>query len=478
MTRNPFLGHRLTAVALAIPLFAACPVREVSEVPIDQSHEERVSFPVVANGKIDLLFVVDNSGSMGAEQVSLIANFESMLAPLQELPGGLPSLHIGVISTDVGAGTACNDGDDGALQTGTTGCAGLDGRFIVDEDDGSGGRTQNYDGELGATFACMAELGTGGCGFEHPLESIRQALDPEDVVNPGFLREDALLAIIILADEDDCSAFDGEMFRASVDPAYPGETDLPDHVFGWRHSFRCFEYGVVCEDDGDPRALGARENCIPRDDSAYITPVDEFVGFVKSLKPYEEQVIVAGILGNAGPVVVELDEADEDDEYEDVVTVADSCPAPTGDPLDDGADPPIRLDAFLNAFDQRVRTSICDADLSAAMQEIGDYIRSRVHYSCIGGTPADADPIAAGLQLDCVVSEIQNPGENPAHEARLPYCSDPGDPQSSDTLPCYTIEEDLVECVATPTHLSVEVFYPNDVTRPPSTIIDTRCLIE
>jgi hypothetical protein len=473
MSRRSLPWRRLAAAALAIPLLAACPLREVSEVQIDQSHQERVTFPVVADGNIDLLFVVDNSGSMEAEQNSLIADFETMLAPLQALEGGLPSLHIGVISTDVGAGTACNaGGDGGALQLGTNGCAGLDGRFIVDVDDGDGGRTRNYSGDLGATFACMAQLETAGCGFEHPLESIRQALDPAAGVNPGFLRDDARLAIIILSDEDDCSAFDDEVFRAADEP------NAPDDVFGWRHSFRCFEYGVVCDDDSDPRALGPRENCVPRDDSDYITPVDEFVGFVKSLKPYEERLIVAGILGNPGPVVVELDETDADDEWEDVVTVADSCPAPTGDLLDDGADPPIRLDAFLNAFGQHVRTSICDADLSAAMGEIGDYIGDRVQNKCIQGTPSDADPQTPGLQPDCVVSEILRPGSDDPGETILPQCTDVVDPLASDELPCYLIREDPEECEDYATHLEIEVFYATSAVRPPSTAISAYCLID
>ncbi len=40
-----------------------------------------------------------------------------------------------------------------------------------------------------------------GCEFEQPLEAMRRALDP--FVNPGFIRQGAMLAVVFLATEDD-----------------------------------------------------------------------------------------------------------------------------------------------------------------------------------------------------------------------------------------------------------------------------------
>jgi L-ascorbate metabolism protein UlaG (beta-lactamase superfamily) len=63
----------------------------------------------------------------------------------------------------------------------------------------------------------MAAVGDAGCGFEQHLEASYQALHdvlPNDARNHSFLRSDALLAIVFVADEDDCSA--------------PGDTDLFD----------------------------------------------------------------------------------------------------------------------------------------------------------------------------------------------------------------------------------------------------------
>ena len=50
-----------------------------------------------------------------------------------------------------------------------------------------------------------------GCGFEHQLASIDRALGadgqgPAPATNLGFLRSEAYLGIVMLTNEDDCSA--------------------------------------------------------------------------------------------------------------------------------------------------------------------------------------------------------------------------------------------------------------------------------
>ena len=63
------------------------------------------------------------------------------------------------------------------------------------------------DPSLAETFACVAQVGTDGSGVEMPLEAMKLALSAriEDGSNGTFLRDDALLAIVILTDENDCS---------------------------------------------------------------------------------------------------------------------------------------------------------------------------------------------------------------------------------------------------------------------------------
>jgi hypothetical protein len=183
---------------------------------------------------------------MGEEQSSLVDNFANFLSVLGNLPGGLPNLHVGVVSSNVRVGgfiiTGCDgEGDDGILQNEPrAACTAPNGFFIEDvlAPDGQT-RIKNYTGTLEETFSCIAELGTDGCGFEQHLESVKRALDSAATPqNQGFLRPDAALLIIIVADEDDCSASNPMVFD-------PMDMTLSSPL-GPLTSFRCTEFGVRC----------------------------------------------------------------------------------------------------------------------------------------------------------------------------------------------------------------------------------------
>lgn len=241
--------------------------------------------------KLDLLFVIDNSDSMEHEQRSLKQSFPSDLERLRTAKLGheLPDLRVGVISTDLGAGPYmvgnCTrvGGDQGKLQDKPriAGCTPPADPWIAY----SPGKT-NVPGSgqalsrAKAAFLCISELGTGGCGFEQPLEAARRALDPALKVNPGFLRPDAMLAVIFLTDEDDCSARDTRLY----DPSSQGLTD----PLGPLTSFRCFEFGVKCDCPGKMQCTrqdqGPRKNCVPVSGNGLLHGTDRYVKFLRELK--------------------------------------------------------------------------------------------------------------------------------------------------------------------------------------------------
>jgi hypothetical protein len=202
------------ASVVAGALLTGCPDRTLSEVDPIPENVEKKSIPVKLNRNIDILFVVDDSGSMIEEQTSLRNNFPAFINVLNTIEGGLPDVHLGVISTNAGTGgvniggcstaTAPN-GDDGNLQTNS--CAGLQAAYIEDLKNADGTRARNYSGDLTSLFSCMANLGTAGCGFEAHLNSVKLSLSPGK--NPGFLRPNAYLAVIFITDEDDCSTKPG-----------------------------------------------------------------------------------------------------------------------------------------------------------------------------------------------------------------------------------------------------------------------------
>lgn len=423
----------ITSIA-ASALLAGCPNREVSKVEIIQSPQERREIPVEVNRGVDILFVIDNSDSMGEEQASLIANFDRFISVLEQIEGGLPDVHLGVISTDMGADgriIGCDDdgGDNGALQYAPgENCqlpeGFLEGTFISDVATADGtSRQRNYQGSLTEAFSCIAELGTGGCGFEAPLESMRQALTN----NSDFLRPDAFLAVIFIADEDDCSTFDPLMFD-------PEDTSL-EGPLGPLDSFRCFEFGVECELD-QPRDLGAKAECVPRENSQYMYGVQEYIDFIKGLKEDDYQIIVGGIIGNADPVVVNT-KTGRDGETR--LTLEPSCISDSGE-----AAPGVRLDSFLKAFrDRNTVTTICNEDLSEALTLIAQLLAKVIGNPCLE-PKIDLEPEADGIQHDCQVSDVRYIGPEIVSEDPLKQCS--SNTPSADEYPCWYLDANTESC--------------------------------
>ncbi len=266
----------VTAAAVS----AGCLDRPVASVrPQIQSAAQYVA-SADRTDRVDLLVVVDNSGSMAANQSNLMAQLGPMIEQLvsprclsRANPSAAPhacdsrnaddvpqypavkDLHVGVISTDLGTagqldcgstGAASMTGDDGLLNPMRFGAAmaqhlpwrnpalpagfrsascGMDPmrfpRFIgfcSNEADAScdapGADTSTRDPALFSEwFRCNAGLFVGGCGIEQPLEAAWRALVHHDArslpgntsQNAGFLREEALLAIVVLTDEEDGS---------------------------------------------------------------------------------------------------------------------------------------------------------------------------------------------------------------------------------------------------------------------------------
>src|SRR5690606_27602561 len=84
-----------------ITCLAALAACEEQTVAIGSLQEVMV-LPAVPNRNLDILFVIDSSPSMFDEQEALAASFPKMMDALSTLEGGLPDLHIGVITTDMG----------------------------------------------------------------------------------------------------------------------------------------------------------------------------------------------------------------------------------------------------------------------------------------------------------------------------------------------------------------------------------------
>lgn len=432
------MTHR--SALLAAILFLACD----RDVDVGAGYRLVADSPTEPITALDVLFVVDNSGAMAGEQVVLADGVARFIATLDDRVGHRLDLHIGVTSTNVGTGpvggggdSCSGNGDDGRLLV-RDDCPALDRPFLVDTvdpDSPDGPRVTNYpEGELAETLACMVQLGVTGCGFEQQLEAMRRALDGSSSGNDGFVRREAMLLVVLVTDEDDCSAFD----RAVFDPT----EDDREEPLGELSSFRCFDFGVTC-DQPVTREAGDRTGCVPRVDSPYLENPDVYAEFLRDLKRGPGLVTVAAITGERSPVSVFEDKNKTPAE----LSVVDLCPqsdvvAPWG------AGPAVRIHGFLDGLPRTGSESICDRD-SAALARIADRTASNLLGSrCLWATPFDADDDRAGIQPVCRAELRLDSGE----WIDLPACEEDDSGQS-----CFEVSEDRAICGWTESRLAVTV---------------------
>ncbi|NCQ59204.1 MAG: hypothetical protein GW913_00880 [Myxococcales bacterium] len=126
-------------------------------------------------------------------------------------------------------------------------------------------------------------MGTQGCGFEQHLEAMLKAVTPStssttfvagtrghaDVENAGFLRSDSVLGVIVLANEDDCSASDPDLYNQSS-ARYVGSLGL-----------RCYRF---------PEA---------------VYPVSRYVSGLIALRPGHPGRVVFGAIAGVPPDLVD-----------------------------------------------------------------------------------------------------------------------------------------------------------------------------
>lgn len=181
--------------------------------------------------QMDVLFVVDDSGSMEQEQANLAANFPLFVDVVHGYRNGAGEpldYRIGVITTGVsqtvtfttpfGTITETSDGEDGQLRP----MGGLSHPWIE--------RADGTPEELATTFAATAEVGISGPAIEMPLRAAELALGDRilDGSNAGFVRDTALTAVVIVTDEDDCSYRDPTFDAFDLDTCNPNDAAIMD----------------------------------------------------------------------------------------------------------------------------------------------------------------------------------------------------------------------------------------------------------
>ena len=182
---------------------------------------------VIVTTKADLLFIVDDSPSMGNEQQKLAAGFPALLARLEALDPPV-DYRIAVLTTSVDEHFGpCDPSDPNApascsSEFGGTGYTCEASGECVRRFPGKAGRLVAAPGnptvldradyspqELATLFGQNVQVGLAGSQQEQPLRAFRLALESGGL--RGFLRDDARLVLLIASDEDDCSDSTGKL---------------------------------------------------------------------------------------------------------------------------------------------------------------------------------------------------------------------------------------------------------------------------
>jgi hypothetical protein len=478
---------RLVIAGAAVATLWACSShRLVIPEPAPQRVDQR-SFAQSVGHKLDVLFMVDDSKSMSPLQAKLGLQLGTFMDLLED-DGRLPDMHVAVVSSSLGGGAwgdvnQCfyhhHPGDDeakflqgpGGAGHGSCGMLHPGAKFL---DTGDGATTQpNYDGDIRDAFRCIALLGDQGCGFESQFKSVAYALakaqDPNDADNGGFLRDDAILAIVMVTNEDDCSVDDRSLLltknvRSVMDPTGLGSFE----------SYRCNEFGHVCGGKApphgypDPIPAGGvtLEACVsaedngPKTDDGVTDPdgggdpshghlwptVDTFTEIIKSLKPGKlDDILVAAIAGPPTPYRV-IPATSQSGTGEIVPNVDHSCTFASNNPAEpENADPAVRISQWVDKFgDNGLFFPICAETLTNAVAGIARKIHQKLPASCMSGNLGWRTLDSGDKVHDCQVSRrTKSAATKAVSELKLDEClplvTNAAHPESPTNAPCFQL---------------------------------------
>jgi hypothetical protein len=283
---------------------------------------------------------------------------------------------------------------------------------------------------------------------------MRAALD-NNPANAGFLRAEAMLGVVFLADEDDCSAKSTALFGPE------------SAALGALQSFRCMRFGVTCTEGGATAEAmnqpGPKSGCAASTGSDFLDDIGPYRDFLLGLKRDPRRVVVAGILGPTEPFAVELRAAPGGGTPQPGTAHSCTYSGPAGLEV---ADPAVRLRGFLDGFpDRSAFTSICERDLSGGLVRVAEVFRRSIGSPCVETVLADAKPGTGGFQADCVVEDLIGASaiEIEACEANL------------SARPCWRLEPDPATCTG---FLNLKLVVQRGAAPDPATVTRMRCAVE
>jgi len=489
------------------------------------------------NRDVDVLFVIDNSGSMGEEQGLLAAGLPAFIGVL-EAEGAPANYRIGVTTTDNG-NPWCGSTSPEAGNLVLSSCRSRTGEFVFNGNPPADATAQactdvcsldtieilpttteldtqprprpwvesiegktNLGGDISTTAAlqCFAPQGLVGCGFESHLESMYKSFlrsQNADEEQYGFLRSNAILAVVMLSDEGDCS-YNNEYQSIFLSEAEGGNPAVfwSDPDASAPTSAVCWNAGVSCEGSGMPYESCSATNKdvngaqhVP-DGEAVLHPVSRYSSFVQELENSKQQitpnqeVLVAMITGVPQDYSGELIYADALDPVEQAdFGIGAGCAYEDGDPMTPlaTARPPAREKEFAEAFEvgsQPNLYSICQESYAGALEAIANSIRDQIRPACMTTCVADTNQIMAGLQPSCsLIQEAPAPGGGGIDETVIEPCGAEGSlPADADVCFDVLVDDALSgECADEGWNLELRLVRREGVPAPGGTAVSVSC---
>jgi hypothetical protein len=327
-----------TTTAMSGPDAGVAPSDAAPDSPVVAIHEISVA-PI---GKLDLVFMIDNSPSMAPKVLKMNAQLPKMLSTLRDpFDGNYPDLRVAIIDSDLGTGGQYPNGSCGPNETNQMSPYGDFGNFQMRGAAGcgvatdalwleyTGGLPVNYtnpaNGDISQVFSCLAtNLGTIGCGLEHSLQAFEFALVAtsksgvigRSLAQDSYLRPEAHLGLVFLSDEDDCSAATNDgMF--GIQSALAGESAslrcaTRSHMCAGRNltgpppgypttaSFSTLFSNCQARTDDCPNSTDgdglSTDTSVPTSCSP-LKSIKRLAKEIKGLKSSPDQILVAGIFG-------------------------------------------------------------------------------------------------------------------------------------------------------------------------------------
>ncbi|MCX4247817.1 VWA domain-containing protein [Paraliomyxa miuraensis] len=482
------------------------------------------------NKDVDVLFVIDNSGSMTEEQAMLAAGIGAFFEVL-ERPDVAANYRIAFTTTDDG-NPWCSDTTPEAGQLQLSSCRSRPEEFVFPDpvidpvgdacsehcpeawaeietlpttvwgDDQAAPRPwmERIDGATNLpkglstvqAFQCLAPQGIVGCGFESPLEAMWKALrrsatdgDPAQ----GFVRDDAILSVVIVTDEIDCSDNDAaeSMFLPEGNRVFWSDPDAEAPT-----SAVCWNAGVLCEglgtyDDCRSIDLDVDGNEVAADDAeelAALRPVSRYVQALQDLENYkqritpDQEVLVSVIGGFASDGSVTYADAVDDPTFQSDFGIGPGCESANG-----RAVPPVRMRELAEAFavgNARNLFSVCDdgPSWSASLATIAQNIAAQIRPTCFPACVADFEPDTPDtLEPSCrFVQEAPQPDGSFEETVVLPCEADRSLPEGEDVCFVMLVEDERSEfCAEIGFNLELEFVRREGVAVPPGTAMTGEC---